>query len=77
MIEVCVKEARSKLSHLLDRVEKGEEIAITRRGEKVAIMVSPGMNRKLPKLTTFRSSLKVRGKTLSQTVLEERLDHRY
>jgi len=77
MIEVCVKEARSKLSHLLDRVEKGEEIAITRRGEKVAVMMSPGKKQKLPKLAAFRSSLKVRGKTLSQTVLEERLDHRY
>ena len=29
MIEISVKEARSKLSRLLDRVEKGEEIAST------------------------------------------------
>jgi prevent-host-death family protein len=77
MIEMSVKEARSKLSRLLDRVEKGEEIAITRRGEKVALLVSPEKKQKLPKLAAFRSSLKVSGKNLSETVIEDRLDHRY
>jgi len=77
MIEISVKEARSKLSHLLNRVEKGEEIAITRRGEKVALLVSPEKKRKLPKLSAFRSSLKVSGKTLSETVIEERHLERY
>jgi len=77
MIEISVKEARSKLSRLLDRVEKGEEIAITRRGEKVALLVSPEKKKKLPKLATFRSSLKVSGKTLSETLIEERRDQRY
>ena len=32
MLEVNVKEARSNLSSLLDRVERGEEILIKRRG---------------------------------------------
>ena len=41
MLEVNVKEARSKLSILLDRVERGEEIIIKRRGKKVALLVSP------------------------------------
>jgi prevent-host-death family protein len=77
MIEISVKEARSKLSHLLDRVEKGEEIAITRRGKRVGLLVSPEKRQKLPKLAAFRSSLKVSGKTLSETVIQERLDHRY
>jgi len=35
-MQIKVKDARSKLSSLLDRVEKGEEIIITRRGKKVA-----------------------------------------
>jgi len=34
MLEVNVKEARSQLSSLLDRVERGEEIIINRRGKK-------------------------------------------
>jgi prevent-host-death family protein len=37
MLEVNVKEARSKLSHLLDRVERGEKIIIKRRGKKLAL----------------------------------------
>ncbi|MCG8333681.1 MAG: type II toxin-antitoxin system prevent-host-death family antitoxin, partial [Proteobacteria bacterium] len=36
MLEINVKEARSNLSNILDRVEKGEEIIITRRGKRVA-----------------------------------------
>ena len=32
-------EARTKLSELLDRVERGEEIVITRRGRPVARLV--------------------------------------
>jgi prevent-host-death family protein len=39
MNEVGADEARSKLSTLLDRVESGEEILITRRGKPVARLV--------------------------------------
>ena len=37
MLEVNVIEARNKLSSLLDRGERGEEIIIKRRGKKVAL----------------------------------------
>jgi prevent-host-death family protein len=36
MTEVGVLEAKNKLSELLDRVESGEEICITRRGKPIA-----------------------------------------
>lgn len=39
MQEVSVFEAKNKLSALLDRVERGEEIVITRRGKPVARLV--------------------------------------
>ncbi len=39
MIEVGAFEAKNKLSALLDRVEKGEEIVITRHGRPVARLV--------------------------------------
>lgn len=39
MIEVGAFEAKNKLGSLLDRVEKGEEIRITRHGKKVARLV--------------------------------------
>jgi prevent-host-death family protein len=39
MITVAVSEARNQLSGLLDRVEGGEVIIITRRGKPVARLV--------------------------------------
>ncbi len=39
MIEVGAFEAKNKLSALLDRVEHGEEIIITRHGKAVARLV--------------------------------------
>ena len=46
MTEVGAFEAKNKLSALLERAEKGEEIVITRRGKPVAKIVpfesSPG-----------------------------------
>jgi antitoxin (DNA-binding transcriptional repressor) of toxin-antitoxin stability system len=76
MIQVNVKDARSNLSSLLDRVEAGEEIIITRRGKKVAKMVRPQAESHLPSLENFRSSLKVDGKPLSQEVIDARREER-
>lgn len=39
MAEIGAFEAKNKLSALLDRVENGEEITITRRGKPVARLV--------------------------------------
>jgi prevent-host-death family protein len=40
MIEIGAFEAKNKLSALLDMVEKGQEITITRHGKPVARLVS-------------------------------------
>lgn len=48
MLEVGAYEAKNKLSALLDRVEAGEEIIITRRGKVVAKIVSPKIKVNLP-----------------------------
>ena len=77
MIEVNVKEARSKLSILLDRVERGEEIIIKRRGKKVALLVSPERKNALPSLKDFRASISTTGKSLSETVIDMRQEERY
>ena len=42
MIEIGASEAKRTLSALLDRVEKGEEITITRRGKPVAKLTGTG-----------------------------------
>ena len=72
MLEVNVKEARSKLSSLLDRVERGEEIVINRRGKKVALLISPKKKNALPSLKDFRASISTTGKPLSETVINMR-----
>ena len=41
MDEVGAFEAKNKLSALLERVERGEEIVITRHGKEVAHLVPP------------------------------------
>ena len=53
MMEVNVKEARGNFSSLLDRVERGEEIIIKRRGKKIARLISPENNKFLPACKTF------------------------
>ena len=41
MREVVAFEAKNKLGRLLDLVERGEEIVITRHGKEVARLVPP------------------------------------
>jgi prevent-host-death family protein len=47
MLEVGAFEAKNRFGHLLDLVEQGEEVVITRRGKEVARLVPtrPGFNR--------------------------------
>lgn len=42
MTTITASEARAALPQLLDRVEAGEEITITRHGRVVATLLSPG-----------------------------------
>ncbi|MBW1961579.1 MAG: type II toxin-antitoxin system prevent-host-death family antitoxin [Deltaproteobacteria bacterium] len=77
MIEVNVKEARSKLSELLNKVEKGQEIIITRRGKKVARLVSTRTRTTLPSLKGFRKTLSVIGKPMSEEIIASRKTERY
>ena len=77
---VNLKEARARLSHLVRAAEHGESVAITRRGKMVARLVPPQpqpTSRKAPDLTAFRAALKVKGKPLSQVVIDARREARY
>lgn len=38
---VALFEAKNRLSELIDRVEAGEQVAITRRGKVVALLIPP------------------------------------
>lgn len=77
-MEINVKEARNRISSLLDRTQKGEEVLILRRGKKVARLVPvSGAKKRLPDLSNFRSSIKVKGNSLSRQVVAGRDAERY
>ena len=78
MLEINVKEARGNLSSILDRVEKGEEIVITRRGKRIA-RISNIDNKPSPlkSLKQFRNKISIKGTSLSQTVIDQREKERY
>jgi prevent-host-death family protein len=85
MVSVGVKELKAKLSSFLDRVYEGENVIITEHGREVAIIVPISKERKViwslvhsgkahwaggkPKGV---AGVKVKGKSLSETILEER-----
>ncbi|MBU2731778.1 MULTISPECIES: type II toxin-antitoxin system prevent-host-death family antitoxin [Acidithiobacillus] len=57
-VSIALAEAKAHLSHVLDRVEAGEELVITRRGKPVARVV-PVQHPivPLPSLADFRARL--------------------
>lgn len=77
-VGINVKEARRHLRELLDRVERGEEVLITRRGKPVARLVPPRpAEESLPGLGHFRASVALTGPSLSQEVVAAREEERY
>jgi prevent-host-death family protein len=77
MYKISVKEARSNLSALLDRVAAGEEVILLRRGKEVARLVPPQNQGLLPSLKDFRDSLQITGAPLSDEVINAREEERY
>ena len=76
--KVSVREARENLRRLLDQVQAGDEVVVLRRGIEVGKLVRPERKaRPLPDLSSFRASIKLRGKPLSRYVLEARRRSRY
>jgi prevent-host-death family protein len=60
MVTVSLAQAKAHLSELLDKVEVGEEVVITRRGRAVAHILSATRIKKplrLKKLAEFRAAM--------------------
>jgi prevent-host-death family protein len=58
MLQVTVAEAKAQLSSLLDAVEAGEAVVITRRGKPIAELVPRcGVRDLLPQLAALREGL--------------------
>jgi len=79
MAPINLKEARRGLSELVKAAERGESAVIARRGREVARIVSPAKKPGMPvlDLSESRKSIKIRGKPLSETVIEMRRGGRY
>jgi len=63
---VGIHDAKNKLSELLDQVEMGETIALTRRGKKVALLTPvnqarPSARQAIARLRELRVGLRLRG----------------
>lgn len=77
-----IVEARKQLGKLLDLAMLGEEIIITRYGKdfiKLVPVKEEQLNteKKLPSRREFRSKIKIKGKPLSKTVIENRTKSHY
>ena len=79
MDTVSVKEARAQLAKLINAAQRGRGVAITRHGKPVAQLVPPPQlqPRGLPDLAAFRKAIKLRGTSLSKTIIAQRKQERY
>lgn len=80
MVTVNLAQAKAHLSELLDKVEAGEEVVITRHGKPVAHIraaVPPKMPLPLEKLAAFRAGRPSWHKDSATLVREMRDDERY
>lgn len=74
MDQVSVFDAKNKLSALLQQVERGGEVTITRRGKAVAKLVPAGPSTRaldaVQRLRALRESIAARGGRLSVAELK-------
>jgi antitoxin (DNA-binding transcriptional repressor) of toxin-antitoxin stability system len=80
MLTVNLAQAKARLSELLDKVEAGEEIVITRHGKPVAHVrraVRPKKPLPLEALAAFRARMPHWSKASAELLREMRDDERY
>jgi len=63
MDEIGAFDAKNRLSELLDKVERGEEVVITRRGKPVARLVPVGSGKDRERAREAARRLRERAKT--------------
>ena len=79
MDELTVSEARARLPEILDRIERGEEIMITRHGRAAAVLVRPDALRPRRNEAVFAQAREIR-KMLPRVdqplvIYKSRVDH--
>jgi len=74
VVQVTAAEAKARLSSLLDAVENGQSVVITRRGKAIAELVQRRLVRDLlPQLRALRNSLPEQSSTAVETIKTIRL----
>ena len=77
MVTISLAEAKARLSELLDRVESGEQIMITRHGRPVAqLSAAVQSKRPIPSMAAFRAKMPKLRKPMSETLRELRDEQR-
>lgn len=74
MMKTGIKEIRKSLSEYINRVQKGEEIIITKRDQPVAklVPIEKTIPRTLKSHKKLRNAIKPMGKPLSEIIIESR-----
>jgi prevent-host-death family protein len=85
MISAGIRELKAKLSSYLDKVGRGEHVVITEHGREVALLIPISKERRaIGFLIEFGKAqwsggkpqglkgIRIRGKPISETILEER-----
>jgi len=74
VVQVTAAEAKARVSSLLDAVENGQSVVITRRGKAIAELVPRRLVRDLlPQLRALRNSLPEQSSTAVETIKTIRL----
>jgi antitoxin (DNA-binding transcriptional repressor) of toxin-antitoxin stability system len=59
---------------ILKEIKAGEEIIVTKRGEPVAKITALGPQKNIDWPDFFKDAIKIKGKPLSEIIVEERED---
>lgn len=79
MKKIAVNQVREQLSKYLAEAERGEDIVITKHNKPIAKLVhyEEPTKPQFPDMTEFRKKFKVRGKPMSEYVIEMRREERF
>ena len=78
MTQITIEETTQNLYKLLEQVAKGEQFILMKEGKEIARLLPPQQVKKVfPSLNDFRTSIVLKGSSMSTTILAERENERY
>jgi prevent-host-death family protein len=74
METATVGEVQKNFAQVLRKLKSGEQVIVTKRGRPVAKIIALGAKRDIDWPDFYRECIEIKGKPLSQIVIEERED---